>query len=447
MGIELDFMDFCARNENTRNMPQPTLKEWQDLLFLVSVAENLTSQTSPSPSPQFLLTPLNADDALDNLSSWLLKIGANFPKLCLKTSPGRGSGLFALEPIDEGEFIAIVPVTCIMTVANVASKQLKNFVKNDRILQEIPSLSLALTLLIEALNPKSLWQPYIQALPRSFSIPLFYSAKDFAELKGSPILGIKFYIHKNPLSGLNLDQFTYSAFRWAVAVIMTRQNPIPVISGDHVDRHFALIPLYDMFNHRGGGEITTNYNLENNTSETTSPANFKTGEEVLITYGKRANKDLFLYSGFVDLDICEYDRFGIWLGLGISDKLYVQKANLLSRIHLPSSGNFELGYPPVVSTSKSLLIFCRIFTMQKEELDMISALQNPLLKLQDFSLSDEVKRTFEWLRNRCILLLQGNRTPDVINNEDLNINQIQSRKLRIAEKRMLEATIRDLAKV
>ena len=39
--------------------------------------------------------------------------------------------------------------------------------------------------------------------------------------------------------------FTYEEYVWAIAVVMSRQNVVPV---DH-HQEFALIPLWDLFNH------------------------------------------------------------------------------------------------------------------------------------------------------------------------------------------------------
>jgi len=57
----------------------------------------------------------------------------------------------------------------------------------SKILQLIPSLSLALHILSEKFMPNSFWRPYLDILPKSFDIPLFWSIEDLSLLKGSPI--------------------------------------------------------------------------------------------------------------------------------------------------------------------------------------------------------------------------------------------------------------------
>lgn len=45
--------------------------------------------------------------------------------------------------------------------------------------------------------------------------------------------------------------FNGFCFRWAVSTLMSRQNTVP-ISDNPSENVSALIPLWDMFNHRSG---------------------------------------------------------------------------------------------------------------------------------------------------------------------------------------------------
>ena len=59
--------------------------------------------------------------------------------------------------------------------------------KNDRLLQSLPSAALSLYLLAERWNPDSFWRPYIDMLPKTYTIPLFYSVDEVRMLEGSPV--------------------------------------------------------------------------------------------------------------------------------------------------------------------------------------------------------------------------------------------------------------------
>ena len=70
---------------------------------------------------------------------------------------------------------------------------LNKLFSQDPILQRIPSLTLTLQLLQEALDNGSFYKPYIQMLPRSFSIPLNFNVRQIQDLKGSYVQCNTFY--------------------------------------------------------------------------------------------------------------------------------------------------------------------------------------------------------------------------------------------------------------
>lgn len=62
-------------------------------------------------------------------------------------------------------------------------------------------------------------------------------------------------LQKLPNPPIQPQLFTFAAFRWAVAVVMTRQNNIPIIENEGKNSHrtaVALIPVFDMPNHKAG---------------------------------------------------------------------------------------------------------------------------------------------------------------------------------------------------
>lgn len=55
----------------------------------------------------------------------------------------------------------------------------------DRILQAMGNVTLALHLLCERANPASFWLPYIHSLPQEYDIPLYYQQEDVQLLLGT----------------------------------------------------------------------------------------------------------------------------------------------------------------------------------------------------------------------------------------------------------------------
>lgn len=55
----------------------------------------------------------------------------------------------------------------------------------DRILQAMGNVTLALHLLCERADPTSFWQPYIRSLPQDYDTPLYYQQEDVQLLLGT----------------------------------------------------------------------------------------------------------------------------------------------------------------------------------------------------------------------------------------------------------------------
>ena len=93
---------------------------------------------------------------------------------------------------------------------------------------------------------------------------------------------------------------------------MSRQNEIPSKPGQPSPT-LALIPLWDLCNHRSG-RITTFYNVETSTCDCYAQCDFKMDEEFRIFYGPRTNSVLLLQQGFVYIQN-EHDDYPIKLGV------------------------------------------------------------------------------------------------------------------------------------
>ncbi|CAG2177740.1 unnamed protein product, partial [Oppiella nova] len=118
---------------------------------------------------------------------------------------------------------------------------------------------------------------------------------------------------------------------------MTRQNAIP--SSDGQSMTTALIPLWDMSNHKHG-KLTTDYDLSADSGICRAMTDFNTGEQIFIYYGSRSNGEFFVHNGFVYNDNCD-DFVPLRLGISRNDPLFQQKYDLCKRLDLNVSGVYR----------------------------------------------------------------------------------------------------------
>lgn len=162
-------------------------------------------------------------------------------------------------------------------------------------------------------------------MPKHFSTPLFWEWEDFVRLKGSPTLddcmsslriSASQFCHifqlmdrasgpAAPERFISIYNFTYYEYAWAMSVIMTRKNRVPrklkqelvLPNGREPETDMiALIPMWDMLNHREG-EITTF--ATDKGSRCQAMLDFKAGTQVYMYYGDRPNTQLLSHNGFV----------------------------------------------------------------------------------------------------------------------------------------------------
>eukprot|EP00899_Mesostigma_viride_P002612 jgi/Mesvir1/12351/Mv00534-RA.1 len=324
------------------------------------MAEERSMRTSRSPKLpqrkqdiQASTTTTEVDSGAEarfaKLVEWLEQNGARLQGAKITGGLPEGAGVIALEDIKQGSFVASVPLSCMMSTSTaVTDYRILSLLQQDQLLQMVSSLLLVLHLLFEKHAPlgrpgepgppQSFWKPYIDALPpheaaapagtekrRShrpdFALPLFYSDEALHLLTGTGYLHeihthwldfVRQYVHllgllramrqddgQGGLKPLDISWFTFEQYRWAVSVVMSRQNEllIPIVPGDAA-RRLALIPLFDLFNHEAG-DVTSTFDASDMTMSVTAKRDFRAGDQVYICYGPRTNVQLLKYSGFV----------------------------------------------------------------------------------------------------------------------------------------------------
>ncbi|KAF0774017.1 histone-lysine N-methyltransferase setd3-like isoform X1 [Aphis craccivora] len=148
---------------------------------------------------------------------------------------------------------------------------------------------------------------------------------------------------------------------WAVSTLMSRQNTVPN-SDNPTENVSALIPIWDMFNHRSG-RLSTEFDKSSNSCVCYADGDFAAEDQVYIFYGVRTNADFLVHNGFVYPDN-EHDAVKIRLGVSRSDPLYSIRHRLLQTLSLPALAEFYITPGPFPIDGK-LLAFIRIFNMDQ----------------------------------------------------------------------------------
>ncbi|XP_061600136.1 actin-histidine N-methyltransferase isoform X2 [Cololabis saira] len=432
-------------------------KEWEEYVQIRGLVEKIRKKQKGLS----VVFEGSRSDHFSSLTSWAQQNGASCDGFTVADFGEEGYGLKASRDIKAEDLFLWVPRKMLMTVESAQNSVLGPLHSQDRILQAMANVTLALHLLCERCDPASFWQPYIRSLPEEYDTPLFYQQDTVALLMGTQAVQDVLSQYKNTArqyayfykllqthpaaSKLPLkDSFTFDDYRWAVSSVMTRQNQIPTEDGSRVT--LALIPLWDMCNHTNG-LITTGYNLEDDRCECVALQDYKENQQIYIFYGTRSNAEFVIHNGFFFQDN-NHDRVKIKLGVSKSERLYAMKAEVLARAGLPASCVFALhgNEPPI---SAQLLAFLRVFCMTEEELKEFLVGDGSVNRIftlgnSDFPVSwDNEIKLWTFLETRAALLLKSYRTTTqedraLLARPDLALHARLAVQLRLAEKSILE---------
>jgi len=218
----------------------------------------------------------------------------------------EGSGLVATRSIEENERFLEVPARAIISMRTVEESIVERIPADP--IKKMSSVKMAVWLALERNHTQSEWLPYLDVMPRSLSLPLFWEMEELAQLQGTSSYGaaiqqivntIMQYFHiRQAMQGQNmrkqLNCFTFEEYRWAVGIVMSRQNLIPVNGTPQI----TLVPLWDMINH-DEGVFTTYYHGAQEVTQCTAMRPFAAGEQIYMYYGPRSNSMFLQYQGFI----------------------------------------------------------------------------------------------------------------------------------------------------
>lgn len=257
----------------------------------------------------------------------------------------EGNGIIALEEIKKGKSFIRIPRRLMMISSHVKKCAKLKDIADDPKINWNESILLALWLVQELRDEHSFWRPYIDILPQNVSIPLNFSIDDLQLMRQRDLYPKTLHLLKNFIMGYvytiskyGIDVCSWPEFKWALSIVLSRQNRIPASKGDEFD--IALIPGWDMCNHREG-EILSFYDTESDTIDASTDSLVLKGEQIYMSYGIRPNSELFLFSGFVT-DSMDIDEVQVTLSVDTSDPLFRMKKLFLSKLDLKTTESFMI---------------------------------------------------------------------------------------------------------
>jgi len=206
------------------------------------------------------------------------------------------------------------------------------------LIKDIPTLQLALFILYEEQNPNSFWKAYIESMPATaVDLPMFWSLKNlkFAQSMLQLVSYVKQYtivynlLLQFPKCGITREYFTWSSFKWAYSLVMSRQNRLKSTNMGQNKQVLAMVPLFDMINH-GCDQLSSDYDDEADTVIIKAGRDFKEGEEFVMFYGPRTNSDFLLNQGFCPKGN-KHNAIELTLSFNPRDKLIKEKSALTTK--------------------------------------------------------------------------------------------------------------------
>ncbi|RWS08611.1 histone-lysine N-methyltransferase setd3-like protein [Dinothrombium tinctorium] len=194
-----------------------------------------------------------------------------------------------------------------------------------------------------------------------------------------------------------------SLYRWGISTTMTRQNFVPSTDGSAMIN--ALIPLWDLCNHKSG-KRSTDFSTENDAVLCYAMENIAADEEIHIFYGVRSNFEFLVHNGFVT-DYNENDFVYLKLGISKNDPCFNLKTEICTKSQIAISSNFILT-SRMAQVNKDLLAFLRVFHMNQGELEnWKDEDKEELFSATSDKFKEIDKRIDLFLSTRCELLLKS----------------------------------------
>ncbi|ORZ38714.1 hypothetical protein BCR44DRAFT_60646 [Catenaria anguillulae PL171] len=304
--------------------------EWQYLMEIHELAAELIDVQAKLGKPGTNKTRTPIATRLNKFKKWLHANGVpeDIP-IDFVGNLAEGLGAIATRDIKPDEEIIRIPRRLCMSILSAQrSVRLRDVLTTMR--NQLPaSLLMILHLLEQRFTTNSFWKPYLDILPETYPLLPFFNPEDMAELKGTAVVRDCANTLKDMLRGyasafravektgvISIWNYTFEQFRWATCTLFTRQNMIPgncqyevdlfaeegieLTSAQLPEKMLALVPGWDLLNHKEGLPITSFNDNDQGTHTCAAAEPVKAGQQVYIGYTEeRPNRHRFVRTGFL----------------------------------------------------------------------------------------------------------------------------------------------------
>ncbi|KAI9101939.1 hypothetical protein DFS34DRAFT_437262 [Phlyctochytrium arcticum] len=350
----------------------------------------------------------------DLLLEWATENGADVKNLLIVESEDqdelhRTRTVFAKVCIPANENIALIPPQLVMSEetaeASIVGQVLKkHFAQHPESLKTLsqdnrdpyaPGLVILSAFIVHEKfeNEGSFWSPYLNVLPKSYDLPIWWSDDELKLLSGTNLLHTVSERRKVLERGFSLLQdvcanlfpsgsLTWTNFLWAYSAISSRAFPKTkaIVSSTHLQHDAALelaeiaegktvlcmYPILDMLNHRRAQPIEWRIDSTKGVAFVSQVA-IENYSELFNNYGAKGNENLLGNYGFV-LEENPEDYVKIALNLRKEDPLdqlkrkRLTETSLYKLVHLLFAGKDDMVFP------QDLLAVTRVLVMNESEL-------------------------------------------------------------------------------
>ncbi|KAH6563191.1 hypothetical protein BASA50_003888 [Batrachochytrium salamandrivorans] len=193
---------------------------------------------------------------LEILEEWFVENKIQYDKenMQIQYNDLVGFSVVAKNVLDVNSILCSIPKEAILSVKNCGIAD----ILEEQELQGALGLTVAL-MFERSIGTASPWFGYLQSLPQREGIPLFWSQKQIAELKGTAMEALldampsdllnDYNEHVVPLIASNprlmvAEKMTFEDFMSATSLVTSRAFQVDCYHGD------SMVPLADLFNHR-----------------------------------------------------------------------------------------------------------------------------------------------------------------------------------------------------
>ncbi|XP_018416991.1 PREDICTED: SET domain-containing protein 4 [Nanorana parkeri] len=252
------------------------------------------------------------------LRKWLKDRGFHDSQLRTAHFPDTGRGLMTTSLLQPGDMIISLPESCLLTTDTVLKSYLGDHIRRWR--PPISPLVALCTFLVAEryFGDRSLWKPYLDVLPSSYSCPLCWEPemvmllpeplRQRAEQQRAVVQefyfsNVSFFRSLQSLFQEDAENIlSYDAMRWAWCTVNTRTVYMKHTQRDYFSSEqdvYALAPLLDLLNHSPGVQVEAAFNEEIRRYEIRTKVRYRKYDQVFICYGHHDNQRLLLEYGFV----------------------------------------------------------------------------------------------------------------------------------------------------